>query len=283
MIRIAFRLDDPSPTSDHALERRILECFGCFSVPLTVAVVPYGTGPGRVAALDRNAVPHLVDAQYSGAIEVMLHGHSHINRANSRPPSEFRGLPAPAQERLLREGIAVLSDVFRGPIAGLVPPWNTWDAGTAQAARAVGLTVLSAATGPSGTVRGRGVRLVPRTCTLRNVRSAIDEARRFAGLAPVVVCVMHPDDFREYRDPPLPGEDAGFTGLDSLEALLRDLREARDIRFTTVGALANGRPLRCPADVPAVRWLPWRLRTRVPGNVLVGSVLSAAFAGVLRG
>jgi len=90
MIRLALRFDDPSATSDHALEAAIFNTLMRYGIPITVAAIPNRRQDGHYAALAGSDAKHLVQAQRAGIIEIALHGYSHS--AGSRTCS---GRPAP--------------------------------------------------------------------------------------------------------------------------------------------------------------------------------------------
>jgi len=281
MINVCFRFDDPSPTSDHELERRILEIFARHVVPLCVAVIPFTRRGGDVVALSRECAGHLLDALHAGRIEVAQHGHTHLPRGIDRrgAQSEFAGLPVAQQSRLIAEGSEWLASVFGSTARGFVPPWNTYDRGTAQALDQAGFEFLSAG---EDVIRFGRLAVVPRTCTLRDARTTVERATDFELLAPLVVVVFHPDDFREFKLPPAPDEPPPFTDLDELDALLRWLRGLESVRVQALGAIAasvrRGQPLRATSELR----LPWRIRKELP-PLLVQSGEWSAVAGAILG
>ena len=56
---------------------------------------------------------------------------------------------------------------------------------------------------------------------LEVLESAIEQALRFRKASPAVVCVFHPDEFEEFRDPPSHGEPLPFMNLQELEKKAR--------------------------------------------------------------
>ncbi len=271
MISVCFRFDDPSATSDHGLERRILDVFAEYQASLCVAAIPYRRTTGRaIAALSPQHAGHLIDAQRSGAIDIALHGHTHIHRSGdgAATRSEFAALPLAQQSQLIEQGLAHLKTVFPEAIDGFVPPWNSYDRNTARAAAQAGMRYLSA----SWEMLSYGeLAIVPRTCTLRNARQAIAAALTVAEFDPVVVVVFHPDEFEEYRDLPEAGEPPPFTSLPALASLLGWIRDDTPADVSSIREVAinlgNGRPLWTPHDLP----LPYRVKSVVPGNMLLRS------------
>ena len=116
MIRLAFRFDDPSATSDHELERGVICALQDHGMRATFGVIPFRSSDGRLVALNRASSAHLIAAADAGTIEIALHGHSHVSRVSSRQPnSEFDGVPAAEQLALLQEASAHLQSLC-GPL-----------------------------------------------------------------------------------------------------------------------------------------------------------------------
>jgi peptidoglycan/xylan/chitin deacetylase (PgdA/CDA1 family) len=282
MISVCFRFDDPSATSDHALERRIVEIFARRDVPLCVAAIPFSRAiGGESIPLSAQNAAHLVEAAGAGVVEIAQHGHSHIRRGSDARGmrSEFAGVPAAEQVRLIREGMEHLASLFSCHIKGFVPPWNTYDQSTVRAVDEAGFQYLSAG---DEVLASRTVAIVPRTCTLRTVRSVLERAFRFRSLAPVVVAVFHPDDFEEFKYPPRPDEPPPFTSLLELDALLGWVKSTPQLQAEAIGCIAessrNGTRLRNPAELR----LPYRVKASVP-PMLARSGAWRTYTGTLWG
>jgi hypothetical protein len=264
MMSVCFRLDDPSPASDVATERSILEAFARRRIPLCVAAIPFGSAAdGARIMLSRQNAGHLVEASRDGAIEIAQHGHMHarIGTPIGRAPSEFCGIPFAEQQRLIAEGNAHLEALFGCRIRGFVPPWNTYDRATLRAVALAGLGFLSA--GPE-VIKASPLPVVPATCTLRDARRTLEGAWHYRALAPLLVVAFHPDDFKEFRLQPLPDEQPAFTSLAELEALLDWVKAADWIRTEALADVAEsvrGGALLCD---PQGLTLPYRVRARVP-------------------
>ena len=273
MISVSFRFDDPSPTSDHALEQGIIDILSRHELSACFAAVPFRVSEsGERIEWTMDLAQHLIDAQQAGTIEIAQHGHSHVRLGATQTgaPSEFYGI-APAQQlSAIREGLAHLQSIFGKTITGFVPPWNTYDSVTSQAVSTAGLKFLSASW---EIYPGGEVSIVPRTCTLRNARSTIERARRFGSLNPAVVVVFHPDDFEEFHLPPLPGESPPFTSLGEFGELLNWVRSEADIKVEKLEQLAersrSGNPLWCLESYSWFKSVPYRIRNRIPRNILI--------------
>jgi peptidoglycan/xylan/chitin deacetylase (PgdA/CDA1 family) len=273
MIRVALRFDDPSATSDHALEAAIFQKLERHGVPITVAAIPYRQRNGDYVALSADHAGHLLQARRAGVIEIALHGYSHEERGGSArgAPSEFAGVPAAEQRRLIEAGRAVLKDAFGCNIAGFVPPFNTCDAMTVAALHDLGFTYLSA-----GLDAPRDPKLawLPRSCQMVDIQAAVVAARRDAWLGPVVIGVMHHYDFHESGSPQARIDLAGFAER------LAWIAAQPDIEVLTLDGLARAccRHTHLSQLRGLHRLLPWRLRQRLPvGHLLPVPNLSCSF------
>jgi predicted deacetylase len=179
---------------------------------LCVATIPFAKAADGARSCSRKNASHLVDALRAGTIEIAQHGHSQVRRGTTDrgAPSEFFGVPFEEQSRLITEGNAHLAALLQRRIKGFVPPWNTYDHSTLRALARAGFEFLSA--GPE-IVKFDTLPVVPATCTLHNARQALEDAWYFQAVAPLLVVVFHPDDFEEFKLPPLPADPSGYTSL----------------------------------------------------------------------
>ena len=267
MIDIALRFDDPSALSDHALERGILHAMATHDVCATFAVIPFA---GR-QALPTSSVPHLIEAQQCGRLEIAQHGFSHEPwHPNADLPSEFAGLDAAMQMEKITAGRAALEQVFGNAIRGFVPPFNTFDRVTAAALSNQDFLYLSAG-GEHGVVESGRLAQLPRTCQITELRRALAEARRRPRGELAVVAVMHHYDFREsgHADAPLT--------LQQLSELFRWLRQQPDVRLNTLSQLAARHDAETwRKAVWRNRWVQrrhWRIRSVFPRYSLMPHTL----------
>lgn len=258
MTDVAIRFDDPSAVSDHALERAILQVLAAHDVCATFAVIPCA-GQRRLTAA---CVPHLVEAQQLGRVEIAQHGFDHVPcRPGDMPPSEFCGLDEPAQAEKISTGQAVLEAAFGCAISGFVPPFNTFDATTAAVLERQGFRYLSAG-GEHGWVESGPLAQLPRTCQLTELRPALADARRRPAGGLAVIAVMHHYDFKEsgHADAPLTLED--------FSDLLHWLRGQPGVRVNTLGQLAARHDAEVwRRAVRRSRWVQrqhWRVRALFP-------------------
>lgn len=264
MIRLALRFDDPSATSDHALESAIFAEAERFAQSLTVAVVPFQKTAQGDIPLDAGNCGPLLDAHRCGIIEIAQHGCSH-ERMGSTPtgePSEFFGLPQIQQLQRIQEGRKVLEALFGSKIKGFVPPWNTADTTTQTVLKELGFNYISGgqrdAPPPSA-----GILTLPRTCQLVEVTQKISAIRSFEWMQPILVAVLHHYDFIES------GSEKARISLRDFAALLEWIAEQRyvtrvkleEISIRHSGSLGTLRTLRGS--------LPWRFRRFLPEDCLV--------------
>lgn len=221
MIRICFRLDDPSATSNHNLEQRLLAVFSKHSIPLCAAVVPFKRKENETVSVRPDNVRHLVDAQRAGLLEVALHGHSHIPRGKmvGKRESEFAGLGFEEQLRLIDDAKHCLLDTFELPIFGFVPPWNTFDHNTVEAVSESGFTYLSAGV-RDYSFRANELAALPKTALLNHLsHDMIQSLQRFMFLSPLIVVVFHQFDIKES------GSSEARISLSELDRLLAWLND----------------------------------------------------------
>jgi predicted deacetylase len=264
MILVALRFDDPSATSQHELEMAIFERLRVHGLPATVATIPVRRYEGRYVALNEDNAAHLINAQRNGIIEIAQHGYSHEERGKTadESPSEFAGLARDEQARLIGAGRELLERLFGCEITGFVPPWNTCDGTTTSIISDQGFRYLSAGRKAPTDKKLKGL---PRTCQLINIEAAVEEARCYAWLHPVVIAVMHHYDFRES------GASDAPTDLDGFSGRLDWLVSQPDIRVVSLDTLSReaSRIIDPNFLEAAKRILPWRLSRMFPERCLL--------------
>ena len=272
MIRVAFRFDDPSPSSNQALERMIIAALAAHHCSATVAVIPFRRIDGDLVALTEQRAEHLIEATARGTLEIALHGFSHERHgtASSGKPSEFAGRASVEQVDLIERGSLHLKLLFGDVICGFVPPWNSFDMGTLEALEQLTFSYLSAGW-DAPPIYGGNVALLPRTCHLSSLKLAIQRARRFWFLSPIVVAVMHHHDFSES------GEREAIIDLRAFDDLLGWLERQPDLRVLSLRTIATqidaGGWRRALRRYRLQQALPWRLRHSLPEQyvLLTGS------------
>ncbi|MDP2832089.1 MAG: DUF2334 domain-containing protein [Pseudomonadota bacterium] len=261
MIRLAFRLDDPSITSNQEIEAHILEALARHGLRATFAVIPFRvTADGR-KPLTRDRAQAMRAGIAQGVLDVALHGYQHRNARTSGHPSEFAEVAAARQHEMIGAGKALLESLFEQPIGGFVPPWNSYDAVTLDVLARQGFSHLSANL-EHPPMRPTRLRLLPLTCSLSDLEAAVTEARRFARLAPVITVVMHHYDFPGGGDTPV------FRSHGEFDALLAWVAGQADVRVQTLSELAGElTPAASRRGFGQRRLrerLPWRFRHWLP-------------------
>lgn len=258
---VVFRYDDFGNDSPRHVENALLAAFRAVQAPITFAVIPFG-GSGVGAApdddawtpLDACALGWLRAAQADGTVEVAQHGFAHVDHEPaSERESEFRGVEPALQRQRLQRGRDVLTQGLGAAPTAFVPPFNTFDAHTAQALVELGFTILS---GDKSGVVGGGhspLRELPSTCTLGKARAAIAAARSSWHAQPVVTVLLHPMEFVGER---------GALALPALQSLLADCRREGLPLRSVAGACRDGdvtdgrRLANDQAAAAFARWLP---------------------------
>ena len=264
MIRLALRFDDPSATSDRALEEGIFAAARAAGIPLTAAVIPFKNQSGELVRLTEARADHLIQAHRDGVIEVAQHGYCHEPaQAGKKPPSEFRGVDFDSQVASIRAGRAILEELFDKTITGFVPPWNTFDARTTSALVQSEFRYLSAGWEIDADCAS-SLAYLPRTCQMTSLQATLDALGAFASLDPVVVAVMHHYDFVESGNP------QAATDLNRFGALLHSLSRDTRLQVSTLSELAD---VPCASLTNRLRqnaWnnLPWQIKRRLPGHAL---------------
>ena len=243
-IALVFRFDDYSAKSDTALEKAILAAFRRTRTPLTVSVIPrvalvssFDPSPQQGVPLPEEKIRLLREALEAGEVEVALHGFSHqtvrrkIGNAYLKPfgryHSEFIGVDEASQLKKIREGREILERELGVRAETFVPPWNGYDRTTLRALGGLGFTTFSAARrGPVDLASP--LHFIPRTCDLKEVKSAVMGARDSLSDDPLVVVLFHHYDFVE-SDP-----QAGVLTLPDLDKTLEWVSQQPDLRVLTL-------------------------------------------------
>lgn len=294
-IKICFRLDDPHAMSDHKLESCIFKKCVQYNVPLCVAVIPFRqsrTGP-KIAIANQQSMPHLAEGLQRGIITLAQHGcfHTRVYVNGGVPPSEFVGVNYNEQYEKIQKGRTQLRQGFDHEVSGFIPPYNTYDLSTLTAVDKIGFQFLSAglrapSISPRAGVYGRTV-LLPMTSNLKNLLKNIELAKRFIRMHPVIIVVMHPDEFEEYQFPPDLGDPEPFTNIEQLESIFEQVRKEPNVELCSVLDLVKevkaGQKLKHIADTWWFRHIPDRFKYKFPQSVLImNGVLRWLFSSGIR-
>lgn len=234
-VTFGLRYDDCSALSPEDLERRILQICARTGVPVTFGVVPeIGKGDNHLPdsagnlPLSQSRKDLLSEARSAGTLEIAMHGFAH-RAASTGVRSEFAQVPAARQLEIIGRGKAEL-EFFAGPLATFIPPWNSYDGNTLSALDQTGFTVLSADVAGSANL-SLGIRHVPATCLIPDVRRAIASARRSGG--GIVIAYFHPYEFTE-KDP-----KRGIFSLAEFESTLGWLAAQSDVQTLTLSEIGK--------------------------------------------
>jgi hypothetical protein len=272
---VALRLDDVTARSSLELEAEFVEALRARRLAASVAVVPFGraatpapsagAGPSD-AGLRPEKLELLRAGLREGLLEVALHGHSHRPSPAARH-SEFAGLPRPQQALRIAEGRRRLEQALGAKVRVFVPPWNSYDENTLVALAQLGFTSVSAsANGPSP--QASVLRFLPATARLRDLRGAVESARRLADPGALIVVLMHPPDLVQAAAP----RRLGPRALDALEWLAAQ----PDVEVRTLGAAADAL-----ADLGPARLALFRQLGRSARAPLVPPPLAREYAELL--
>ena len=231
MIRIAFRFDDPSETSNHKLEESVIKLCRDYNIPINFSVIPYRRINGQLIPFSTLKAKHLVEAYHAGYIEISQHGYAHENNMDisNKYPSEFYDVEIEQQLKWIKDGKEVMRHLFGEKPIGFAPPWNSFDAATLQVLNKLDYTFISAAWKiPEAMVSI--IPVIPITSHMENVMAAIDNARLYSELNPVIIVVLHHYDFDKNTD-----SEAFIVKFENLFQLINN---DEDINATTLDKIA---------------------------------------------
>jgi len=229
---LTFRFDDYSAAERIKVEvdETIFRTFRTHQVPLTVAVTPRMVSDVHDAACesyselgsDRRRIDLLKEGLDAGW-ELALHGLTH-RRSVVRDYTEFAMVSRAIQVARIREGREKLLEWFpSAPLRVFVPPWNSFDSITVEAAAANSFEVLCAGSGTKAAVRS-GVRIIPSIMTIEELLSfcqVFSLPRLLADLAGTsLVVTLHEYEFRQ-------GDQPDWPRLDALETTISAIAESQ--------------------------------------------------------
>lgn len=129
---VIFRNDDPQPYYEPEAMRAVDRVFVEEGVPVTGAVIP---APGNMT-LERGMREceywRSQRAEHPDLFEYSLHGYHHEVLTEFHGGSEFGGVPAGEQRRMIREGVRLFETCLGTTPETFVPPLETYDNTTAE-------------------------------------------------------------------------------------------------------------------------------------------------------
>ena len=242
LIPVVFRYDDYSSVSPTQMDLLIIDAFQTQKVPLTIGVIPFvcsgdchDSSSQEVIPLTQDKAAILRDLSGKGEAEVALHGYSHQTLPRVKEYTEFRGLDYDSQCKRISEGKSLLEEMVGTRVTTFIPPWNSFDMNTAKALEALDLNCISPDARANSDEISKAIpsiKALPATCSITQVRTAVESARRMPKGEPIVV-LFHQYEFLEVN---------GYSGrfsLGQLASLLEWVAHQEDIRTVTVSQAAN--------------------------------------------
>lgn len=236
-ITVVLRYDDFGLRSDTALERRIVGALARQGLCAVFGVIPFDTESQPLSS-DAEKAAFLRTAVGEGLVEAALHGFCHeFLEVLDGGKTEFAGRGAGAQLEMIRRGAEELEACCGRYPSCFIPPFNSYDLDTVRALEGSGITCLSASMfGPAP--ENSNLRFLPQTCSLVQVRDAVEAARQGRTPFPLLMPLFHQFDFTE-NDPV-----RGRLSFEAFEKLLAWLADQADVRVCTVsGVLGDGHDL----------------------------------------
>jgi peptidoglycan/xylan/chitin deacetylase (PgdA/CDA1 family) len=239
VINVIFRYDDFSALSRTDLELSILEICKQNNFRFTFAVVPFIVEGDVHLPGDRKSVPLSIEkidilknAVGQGLIDIALHGFSHQSNRYSEF-SEFVGLDYQLQLTKISAGKKNLEEALNARVDIFAPPWNSYDDNTLAAIQKLKFSTLTA--GRNGAVsKTTQVKIIPSTCSLKRLPTAIQQARTgTVDHRPIIVVLFHEFEFLDI-DP-----QRGLISFQEFSNLISWLRSQEDIRILSIGQAAK--------------------------------------------
>ena len=235
VINIIFRYDDFSAVSRTDFELSILEICRKNHIKFTFAVIPsivegdiHEPGTRKLIPLSEEKAEILKNGVDQGLIDIALHGYSHQTN-NSAHFSEFAGLDYHLQLQKIIDGKNILENITNSQIKIFAPPWNSYDTNTLSALEKSGFSVLTA--GRDGTMlKNTKLKIVPSTCSLRRLRSAVQDARTKTSInQPIIVVLFHEFEIIDID------KERGIISFQEFSDLISWLSSQADIRILSIG------------------------------------------------
>ena len=237
-ITVVFRFDDYSARSNTDLEVKIIEAFHEKAMSFTIGVIPYVSQDSFFTTELQNEIPLdsikgkiLRDAALAGTVEIGIHGYSHQTIVEGGK-SEFMGLDSEEQKFRMEKGKGLIEKLTGIEINTFIPPWNRYDLNTLKVAEITGFKYFSASTIGEMDLNSN-LKFVPNTCSLDQLKYAVENARNSKDNNPYIIVLFHSYDFIESND-----KRGEFT-LSSFFDLLNWTAEQKDIQSMTISEIAS--------------------------------------------
>jgi predicted deacetylase len=142
---VVFRNDDIQPWYKADTRRAVDRVFIEEDVPVTLGVIPAVNGAdspitdnGRTCGYLRSLL-----TEHPGQFEIALHGYTHDRRTGFYNGSEFGGIDPATQQRWMTTGTEIIRSCTGVTPQTFIPPMNTYDTGTVEAANTADYRTIS--------------------------------------------------------------------------------------------------------------------------------------------
>jgi peptidoglycan/xylan/chitin deacetylase (PgdA/CDA1 family) len=231
-IYVVFRYDDYSSLSPTDIEIKIIELFRKNHISFTIGVVPYtrnlqnkNTVSGNIYPLTLLKAEILRKAVRDRVVNVALHGYLHEKRDKNIP--EFVGAGYESELQKLIDGRKVIEDLVGVAPGTFIPPWNSYDINTLIALENSGFNAISSNMYSTAYNWSR-LRYLPATTDLSSLKFAIESARKFPEINPVIVVLLHGYDFIEVN------KEKGTTSFRDFSDIVSWLLTQKDVNVNTL-------------------------------------------------
>lgn len=263
-IRVVFRMDDYCNGVPVETMEDVFSTFRSVSGSLTVGVVPAVATDGN---LNSTGTAHSILAKVhgdllarwskEGVVELGVHGLEHRNIALPAEPlrSEFAGARQEKQLELIGSACRLVEERTGRRSSVFIPPWNTFDFFTLQAAVANGIEIVSAIPRLPHERDACTDRLTFLPVSVRGFSSwsnDLSDARSSGDADPVLVVLFHVDDFRPRLPNPLTAE--------RVREVLVELGRMPDVRIVSMAAVRASE--QNPTIGDYMRLEEWKVRWR---------------------
>ncbi len=133
---VVFRNDDIQPWYKFETMQAVDRVFIEEDVPVTLGVIPAVEGEDSPITESDQTCEYLQSLlrDHPGQFEIATHGYTHDQRTDFYNGSEFGGIPNETQSAWMTTGTEVLADCTGVRPRTFIPPMNTYDDGTVEAA-----------------------------------------------------------------------------------------------------------------------------------------------------
>ncbi|MCK4852459.1 MAG: DUF2334 domain-containing protein [Candidatus Omnitrophica bacterium] len=253
-IIVVLRCDDYSSRSSPEIETRLIDALKRYNVPCTFGVIPYVCARDFEDMSEQACMPLssvkagiLKRGITEGVLDVALHGYSHQTCLDEKQGgyAEFSGQSYDKQLKKIRDGKDLLESMLDIQVDIFIPPWNRYGPDTLKALEGLGFRCISA--GPYGDAeQASGLKFLPATCTLPELREAVGSAGRIPDDQPVIVAYFHANSFLDINK-------RGGLWFSEFEGLLDWLGSRKDINVLSAAEAVD-----MVADLSARRLIHYR-------------------------